>query len=247
MSLALTALRLQAIAALNSHPVIRSLVGGRVYDSRISEFDYREPVPVITLTTEELSGEAWDEGNGGAPFNDACNLVLEVAMNIIVDQELADGIPPEPMIGAPATDAEMEAKLNLIAWAAENMLTLGRATPETPSTPEGQLLLKAVTRRCTKRTMSRFASDETGEKLAIQMLTFEVQLKGEERDNPLDPPTGEFATLPDPLRTVCESLPEWSSGAVTCRMLAAALTLPQQHRFNVGTMEAPPQLSPEEP
>lgn len=218
MSLARTALRLAVIEALISHPVIADQCAGRVYDSRVGDFDNREPVPVIIVTTEELSGDPANVQNGGAPWLDACDLVLEIAMTQVFD---VDG---EPHLGRPETDRELEAALDLIEECADWMITLGRPTPRNRPTAAGQILTGAVTRRVSKRTSSRFSSDDTGEKLAIHLLTFRVELKGEDIDFRALP-TGPFAILPDPLRTVAESLPEGSSGQLTCRMIADQLAL----------------------
>src|SRR3954462_1828117 len=83
-ALARTALRLAGMAALNADPVIADLVGGRVFDSRIESLAETEPVPVITVLTEEMQGDAWSANNGGAPFNDHCELVLEIAARGLV-------------------------------------------------------------------------------------------------------------------------------------------------------------------
>ena len=214
MSLSRTALRLQVVQALLTHPVIAAQCEGRVYDSRIGNFDDKEPVPVIVVTTEELSGEAWNPQNGGAPFNDACDLVLEIGMSQFVQD---DG---ETYLLRPGTDSELEASLDLIEQCAEWVLTLGQVHPlARQKTPAGRLLMSAVTRRVTKRTSSRFSPDDGGERLAIHLLTFHVELKGEEIDVRA-PPTGPFAILPDPLRSVADAMAEGSSGYLTCRMLA---------------------------
>lgn len=244
MSLALTALRLQAIAALDSHPVIARLCGGRLYDSRLGDFNHTEPVPVITVSTEEFEGQAWSENNGGAPFDDRCNLVLEIAMNTLVTVP-GEG-DPEFAIASPATDRELEATLNLLAWCAETMLTLGTSHPLTPQTPQGALLLAAVTRRVEKRSVARFSSNETAERLAIHLVTFLVALKTDEIDaNNL--PTGPFAGLPEPLRSVCEAAPEGSSAEITCRMIAAELPPPILHPVRSATFARPSAELPDTP
>lgn len=217
MSLARTALRLQAIEALKSHPVIAARCPGRVYDSRIGDFQHREPVPVIIVTTEELHGDPWNAQNGGGPWNDACDLVLEIAQTAFVETDQG------PFLFRPETDRELEAALDLLEECADWILTSGKVHPRAKvRTPAGKLLMQAVTRRVVKRTSSRFASDQTGEKLAIHLLTFRVELKGEEVDL-RNPPTGAFTSLPDPLRTVAQAMPADSSGLLTCQMIAAEL------------------------
>ncbi|MEE7460683.1 hypothetical protein MFUR16E_04715 [Methylobacterium fujisawaense] len=237
MSLNLTALRLQAIEALNSHPTIAALCPGRVYDSRVGDFDQREPVPVIIVTSEELEGDALSHNNGGLPFRDMCDLVLEVAMNVL------DGDGDDAFIGAPATDREMEASLNLISWCAEQMLTTGRPYPLARPTPAGLILTRAVTRRVHRRRMTRFANDQTGEKLAIHLITYRVEVKTETPDARALP-TGTYAALPDPLRTVCAAATDPSAQQV-CRMLAAAVALPTLVPLQTGTFD--PAKAPADP
>lgn len=220
MSLALTALRLGTVAALNSHPVIAGICQGRVYDSMIGDFDHREPVPVITVATEELDGTAWSDNNGGAPFGDTASLVLEIAMAEIGE---ADG---EPAISAPATDRELEAVLNLLAESTETMLSCGRAHPlDAQPTPEGRLLLERVIRRIPKRTITRFTTDRSDTRLAIHQVTFVVELQNEELDA-LDTPDGPYAVLPDPLRSICRASREGSSERLVCDLIAARLSSP---------------------
>lgn len=217
MSLARTALRIAAVAALNSHPAIDARCAGRVYDSRIGDFDHDELVPVIVVTTEELHGDAVSQQNGGTPFFDECDLVLEIAMTQLVSQ---DG---QELIVRSGTDSGMEADLDFIEWCAEQILTTGKTDPRAARpTPAGRVLTQAVMRRVKRRTSSRFASDDTGQKLAIHLLTFRVELKGETPDV-LNLPTGPFASLPDPLRTVAESLPVGSPAYLICQTMAAGL------------------------
>ena len=226
MSLALTALRLQAIAALLAHPTIAATCEGRVFDSRIGDLDHSEPVPVIVVTTEALEGDAFDPQNGGAPFDDACRLVLEIGSRQVTTLAAEGEEEPEAVIFTPATDRETEANLDLISWAAEQVLTTGRIHPAAPQMiPEGALLLRAVTRRVNKRTSERFSSDETSERLAVRLVTFEVELKGEDVDM-ANRPTGPFASLPEPLRMVCEAAPEDSSAGFVCRLIAQQITAP---------------------
>ena len=241
MSLARTALRLQAIEALNSDPVIDALVQGRIYDSRIADFDHRELVPVIILTTEEDDAEAWSKNNGGAPFNHVCDLVLEIAMNAIATDDTGTVILQSgaPVIGSPATDRQLEAYLDLIEERAVDILTVGE-------TPAALLLCEAVTRRVPKVKSSRFATDQTGEKLAVRLVTLRVEIKGEDPRDVRDALTGPFAALPDPLRTVAQNLPAGSSALKTCTMLAGALSRDAAEPFHgMYAVYAPQPLSPD--
>lgn len=235
MSLTRTALRLQAIETLNSEPLIAAVVEGRCFDSRISALNHREPVPVILVTTEETKGEGWSQQNGGAPFNLSCDLVLEIAMNVLGD----DG-NGNPVVGVVSTDRALEAFLDLIEEAAIEVLTVGE-------TPAARLLRRVVTRRAPRFASSRFATDQTGERLAIRLLTLSVDLQTHEPGTPLDAPTGAYANLPEPLRSVALALPE-GSARKTCDALAARLSPATATRFaGVDALLAPQALDPATP
>lgn len=210
MSLARMACRLQAIEALNSDPAIAALVKGRVFDSRISALDHREPVPVILVTTEETKGEAWSKQNGGAPFDLSCDLVLEIAMNAL------GGTDAEPMVGYVTTDRELEAMLDLLEERAIDVITVGE-------TDAARLLRSAVTRRVPHVASSRFATDQTGEKLAVRLLTLRVELKGEDQRDVTQAAAGPYAVLPEPLRSVALASAAGGSVRETCDLIAASI------------------------
>lgn len=210
MSLIRTALRLQAIETLNSDPVILSLVQGRVFDSRISALDHREPVPVILVTTEETKGEAWSKQNGGSPFGLTCDLILEIAMNAI------SGEGDDATINYVGTDRELEASLDLIEERAVEVLTVGE-------TSAAQMLRAHVVKRVPRMASSRFATDQTGEKLAIRLLTITVELLTYRPDEPFDASTGPYAAFPEPLRTLAPFFADEGSARRTCDLLAAQM------------------------
>lgn len=212
MALARTALRVAAIAALNADPVISEMCASRVFDSRIDQLDSKEVVPVIVIYTDGEGGRAWSVNNGGPPFHTTCELILEISMRAQVADTDESGATTID-IATPYTDAELEASLDLVEERAVEVVAAG-------DTPEARLIRTAVTRRVTEIKSQRYASAETGAKLAVRLVTLIVELKGYEEDL-LDPPTGEFATLPDPLRTVCQAMTVGSSGYLTCVALAA--------------------------
>ncbi len=237
MSLALTALRLQAIAALLADPAIAALCGPRIYDSRIADFDHKEPVPTIVVTTEEMAGDAYSANNGGPPFDLRADLVFEIAQTATGDMDV--GGQTVMGIGPVATDRELEAYLDFLADRVPRVIGAGES-------PEAILLREAVTRRITKVKSSRFSTDETGEKFAIRLLTLTVALKGyDESDELDDPPTGEFASLPEPLRTVAQAAT--GSARDTCLMLAGIGDPPSPEPAppfaGVGMILAPQPLS----
>ncbi|GJD51090.1 hypothetical protein OPKNFCMD_3841 [Methylobacterium crusticola] len=213
MSLALTALRLQAVETLLADPGIAQLCGPLVYDERIADFDHREPVPVIVVTTESIVAKAYSANNGGSPFDLRCELVLEIAMTAVADVE---GVPMLHRVGS---DRDLAAFLDFLSERAVVALCEGE-------TSQAALLRRAVTRRVPEYKSDPFRTDQTGEKFAVRYLRFAVELKGDDGEDALDPPTGPYASLPDPLRTVCEAAPSGSSAQATCQLLAGILPAP---------------------
>lgn len=225
MSLIRTALRLQAIEALNSDPVIDGMVQGRVYDSRISAFDHREPMPTILVTAEETKGEPWSHQNGGAPFGLTCDLTLEIAMNALGIVTGTDGTPiidpdtnsPMQGVGYVGTDRKLEAALDLIEERAIDILTRGE-------TSQAQLLSTTVIKRCVEMKSSRFGTDQTSERFAVRLLTLTVALFTPEPDDAFDVPTGPYALLPQPLRAIAEASAPAGSVRATCDLLVNRLS-----------------------
>jgi predicted nucleic acid-binding protein len=229
MSLARTALRLAAVEALTTDAVIAALCDKRVYDSRLTDFDREEPVPVLIVTTDDDQGEAYSQ-NGGPPFDTTVELSIEIAMKAVAvdDQNQVVGI------GSPATDRELEASLDLLEERAVAVLATNA-------------LVRKVTRRVTRKKSVRFVTDDVGEKLAVRFVTLTAALKGEER-HALDLPTGPFARLPDPLRTVCVAMPEGSSARATCQMIFDALPPLAAEPFTGANLALQPSaLSPSGP
>lgn len=213
MSLARTALRLAAVAALEVDPVIAALCQRRIFDSRIDELDAKEAVPLIVVYTEDDGGKAWSANNGGPPFDHACDLLLEISLRVTTPIADSDDV----LIEMPVTDREAESTLDLLEECAIAAVT-------SADTPQARLV-RTITRRTTEFKSIRFASADTGGKAAMRLITLTTHLKGDEPDL-LDPPTGPFAALPDPLRTVALSLDPASSAYATCAALAAKLTVP---------------------
>lgn len=226
MSLARTALRLAVSRDLLADPVIAALCPGRIYDSAMDPLTSENFRPIITITTEDDDGEAFDKQNGGVPFDQTCDLVLEIAMAAKGDGEDAD-----PLI--PVTDRELEAMLDLVEHRAVEIITVG----------EGPALTRKVSRRVPKFKSSRFPDNENGLRLAIRVVTLSVELKGEDQLDAREVPAGPFANLPDPLRTICKALPAGSSGYLVCEMISGALSPASVDFFDGADITMRPDLS----
>ncbi|WP_158810228.1 hypothetical protein [Beijerinckia sp. L45] len=214
MSLARTALRMAAVAALRADPVIAALCPDRVFDSRIDKLDAEDPVPVIVVYTEDDKGRPWSVNNGGPPFDHACDLLFEISMRVVAEAVGDDG-SSAPVIGMAETDTEAEVTLDLLEERAIDAVTVA-------DTPQSLLIRTAVTRRAVELVSVRFVSADAGSKLALRMVTLSTHLKINQAD-PRDIATGPFAALPDPLRTVASAQVPGSYSYQICLGLAAKL------------------------
>lgn len=211
MSMAIDALRLGVVQALSADPVISGIVADRVLDSRMAAYSDGEPVPIISVYTEEDTGEPWSANNGGPSWDTTVDLVLEIMF-----QTRATSDTGEPLIGIAETNRETEALLNLLRTRCEYVIAAG-------DSPWSLLLRHHVIRRVTETNSKRFRTDDAATKAALRLVTLKVQIKCDEDDDPVTPPSGPFATLPNPLRAICEAMPDGSSGQAACTLLNAAM------------------------
>jgi len=211
MSMAIDALRLGVVQALSEDPVIAGIVADRVLDSRMAAYSDGEPVPIISVYTEEDAGEPWSANNGGPSWDTTVDLVLEIMF-----QTRALSETNEPLIGIAETNRETEALLNLLRTRCEHVIAAG-------DSPWSLLLRRHVIRRVTETNSKRFRTDDAATKAALRLVTLKVQIKCDEDDDPVTPATGPFAALPNPLRAICEAMPEGSSGLAACSLLNTAM------------------------
>ena len=82
---------------------------------------------------------------------------------------------------------------------------------------------------------------------AERTVTLAVELKGEDQRDATEVPAGAFAALPNPLRAVCEAMPDGSDGRTICLLLAAAMPDPSASLMTgVDATYAPqPDLDPD--
>ncbi len=222
MSLTRTAARLALYQALLADPVVTAICGDAIYDSRIGNFSAREPVPVVVLSTEGAKGEAWDSQNGGPSFKEVSGLTFEMALRAVEFDETGEIVG----YATPITDREMEATLDALE---DRILEIaaGKALAGSTSLSPELRAVRSVVRRLAHYESERFTAEDVGEKLAIRLLTAHVELIGD--DEPASiwaVPTGPFAGLPNPLRTICAGLPEGSSGHQTCSLIASKYPVP---------------------
>ncbi|HWL06729.1 MAG TPA: hypothetical protein VNQ99_17635 [Xanthobacteraceae bacterium] len=212
MSLARTAVRLLAVGVMTGTDGARPTIAGpRVYDSRISDLApetfAEDAKPVLLVLTDEDSGEALSDANGGPPFRRLIELVIEMAM--VERHKVGDGY----VVGYPDTDARLEASLDLLEH--QVLDVLGNGTTDAALTFQSHI-------RVWRRAAHRQVTDDAGVKMACRILSLTCEIS-DDQGGPMPGATG-LDRLPEPLRTVAHVLPPGSGGANTCSTLAAAIS-----------------------
>lgn len=207
MSLSRLALRIAAVEALRTDPVLAPLHGGRVYDSRMGEFDVSEPSPVLVVYTDDDAGPAFSANNGGVPFEQSCELVVEIGARMI------EVYGEEATLQTPTTDRRLDALIDFIEARVATILTVGEGA------------FPAAIRQCTSRftatSSKRYRDEELGERLAVRELTLTARMNAEDTETIDD--GGTYVHLPDPLRAVCRLTTEGSDMAAVCTLLNSAM------------------------
>jgi len=226
-------LRLAATAALRG----ATMAGPAIFDSRMDMVDGLTPdeaKPVIAVYTETDSGNALSHQNGGPPFVPHVDLVLEMTMQV---GEYDDATKMMNM-GAPATDSELEASLDMLETQAEAALFFSCAPLS--------LLFQRVAKLVRSKESARFVESKGAARLAVRLITYTIEID----DNGIPQESGltGFDTLPQPFRDIAtawpEGLKEKHVAAVMARSLAAPHLWPT---FKGMTVNAPPSPPPVDP
>lgn len=218
MTLARTALRLCVAAALKGEGgVYPTIAQGRVYDSRISDFDpgafEADAKPTIILLTDQDEGEELSHQNGGPPFRRMIELVFEIGMTQSVKD--TEGW----IVGYPDTDARHEASLDYLEFQAIRRLSYD---------PAPLAVLFRQIARIRKYDCHRQVTDDTGVKIAARILTLTCQVSDDQVQiySTGDGQPSGIDALPEPLRSVAAALPDGSSGAdIVAAIIGAMSTL----------------------
>lgn len=218
MSLARTALRLAAIAALKgaNSKTGPTIAHNRVYDSRITDFSpetYPDDArPTVIVLTDEDQGEGLSHQNGGPPFRRHISLVLEFAMVQGFDVPVEEGgtafVP-----GYPATDREHEASLDFLEFQIIRRLAYDLSPMSA--------LFRSFT-RIWKYDCHRQVMDDSGVKIAARVLTWQVEVSDDQvkiYNTAEDQPAG-YDILPYPLSAVAKALPAGPERTLCDELLA---------------------------
>jgi hypothetical protein len=166
-----TFLRLAACQALRD----KTLVGDKVFDSRIAALDPETFLPnigdiagSIGVYTEQDAGAALAEQNGGPPFRPEIDLVLEIAMQ--AKFKVGDAF----VVETPTTDDELEVTLDVIEGQAEMALfppAYSAAVEDAAS-----YAFSLLTKRVESKTSIRFTNPASGDKTAIRYVTYKIEI-----------------------------------------------------------------------
>lgn len=121
MSLERTALRLATVMALSNGFVAPypTIAGPRVYDARIDEVQITnedEVLGLVTVNTDDDTGESLSANNGGPPFERAVTLTLDLHLGL-PSAETGD-------VMHLGTESDLERRLDLFEHQVERVLTL---------------------------------------------------------------------------------------------------------------------------
>jgi hypothetical protein len=194
MSLNRAALRLATIMALTNgfaapYP---TLARANVFDSRLDPIEGKnktELVPTIVVYTDDDSGASLSNNNGGPPFRRNVHLVLELMIGMMGE----DG--DAPVMGLPATDAELEAMLDLFETQARFALT---DISNRWATLLGEILI-----RTKEWSSQRWVTAEGSVRLAARQITAQVEIRDD--DMPAGLYTAQPAALPGHLQALLDA------------------------------------------
>lgn len=228
-------LRIAAVEILRADPVIAAATGDRIFDSEMGGIDPTQPLPIIIVHTEGMTGEAYSANNGGPSFDAKCELVFELAHVARVEQ---DG---EAGLFFPSTTRELEAALDLLEWRIGEALAFAETDLATA-------FRRLVLKRILDVRSERFSSDDVGVRLASRFLAFTVEFHDEESQawHPDDElPEGEFSSLPEPLRSIAPLFSVGSSARETFALVSAQLAPPTtSEAFDGANMTVSPRPAP---
>lgn len=230
-ALSRTCLRLAAVAAIRNV----TLAGDNVFDSRIGElptFVPGEIKPVVTVFTEEQSGDAVSHQQGGPPFRATVDLIFELAMLIA---QVEDTDESQMTLATPATSSDMEASLDFLE------AQIGIALFE--SYAGVSVAFRKAYNRIHSSSSQRFVQPTAGDRVAMRYVT----IKAEVVDNPIldfDAARTGLARLPAPFSEIAAAWPLDSPEGVTAAALAAQLVQPtvpllKSMRVNPASNPAP--------
>lgn len=213
-------LRLAAVQLLREDAFVLAATGGQVLDSQSGATEPAEK-PIVLVHTESTEGKAWSENNGGPPFGLSCDIVFEITHVASIKN---DG---EVVLYRPVTTAELEAGLDLLEWRIPRVLAFDDG-------PLGIATRRTVLKRITTYHSERFEDDE-GVRRASRLLRLTCELVEDGEDDPADPvPTGPFASLPPPLRTLAPFLTAGTAARSVLDQVAAAIVAPVQEPTLAG-------------
>lgn len=234
-ALARTCLRLAACAALRDV----TMAGAEVFDTRLGELPSDDPQnlrPIITVFTEEQSGNAVSSQNGGPPFRTTVELVLEIAM--AVAQRGNDD--SEYLISYPSTSSDLEASLDLIEAQCQRALFESMA-------PNSVAFRKAFL-RADKTSSVRFAQVDAQDRVALRYVSLTMEVPDDAMLR-FDPTLSGLDLLPKTFRSVAALWAEGSPELDTAMAITAALAqpgVPLLKTLRINPADNPPATGPVE-
>lgn len=218
MSIARTALRLVVVEAIKG----ATIAGQRVFDSRIEDIQpdqfKDDQLPTAILLTDRDEGDALSKQNGGPPFGREVELSFQLCLTQRIHSEDEDEADPSIAIVYPDTDARLEAALDIFEFQIIRRLQFDHD-------PACELFRRFW--RIQKYESHRQTIEDASVKVAARLFSLHCYSSDDQvktyNTGIDDLPTG-YNVLPDPLKSVCEIMPDDSASKNICDIMAAAVT-----------------------
>ncbi len=165
-----------------------------MFDSRIDPIQAHDPkdiVPSISIYTDQDSGFGLSQNNGGPPFRRI------ITLNIWLTMGMQGENPDVETIVFPATDAQLEAKLDLFEHQVRHQFFWAIGNP-------WAVLMRKFFTRCTEWRSDRTASSDNI-RLAARQITAIVEIKDDYEPEVLTA-APDIATLPPNVQALLDAV-----------------------------------------
>lgn len=203
MSLERTALRVAATMALSNgfQTPYPTMAQDRVFDSRqdpIEGLKKSDIIPIIVVYTDENTGEMLSHNNGGPPFEQRCNLIIEISLAAVTQTE---GEEEALGLKLPQTAPELDAALDAFEAQVSRVFRDQQGT-------WGEWLGKTLL-RIESWHSTRYVERESNIRLAARQIIARVKLPLEEGPEVVfstAPPTAPAPYIPAPLGPLLDAI-----------------------------------------
>lgn len=235
MSLERAALRMAAAMALSNACVAPypTIAANRVFDSRMDPLEGLEEadlVPTIIVSTDDSTGEALSQNNGGGPWRETVDLIVVCSIGVVVDASDDEEESPDLVIVTIESQPEHEAMLDLFEHQVRRCFARENQNAWT------QRFWADHANRFVALSSRRFVEREAGVRLAMREIRFSVEMH-QPRDEAIFAPDEGAAAIPEPMNGLLAAVVATGGDyAPTAQAIQAAL----EEHGGFAPLELPP-------